>query len=275
VPVVAVAVGVPAAAASVGSAAELTYSVAPLIDVYAPYGAQSILVSNGSDTDYSGPLTFETSAWTSTAPFVIPDATMTAVGSTNVWTVANASIPANQTVVFPLTWDGPYPAAAEQQTLTVTADPNLATVTPVGEAAVASPYQLLWYAVTPGGEGMPDGTPSFFIGNTTETAFGPTSTVRMQLWGFPLSSFPPIIVDGVPYPGRRIVDGGIIARYDDVLTTVASRGGKLDFDIQWGTALPSVQQARQLNSITPAVGGPLTLLGTGTLYSPYNPPIEP
>jgi hypothetical protein len=270
-PVIAAAIAAPALAASGGSTATLTFAVAPLVDVYAPFGTTSLLVTNTSGVEYSGPLTFSTPVWSSTAPFTVPGATMTTVGDTNVWTIADTTLPANESVSFPLTWDAPYPVSAEQHTVSATVDPARGSITPTGDETVWSPYQLLWYAVTPGGQGNSAGTPGFFIGNTTETDFASTdTTIRMGVWSFPIVQGFPITAEGATYTGARVAENGqFVFRYDDVPAAVPSGGGKLDFTFNWATpgTGPVTQQQRQLASIIPEPAATLATLGSLTIYS--------
>jgi hypothetical protein len=275
VPIIAAAVSAPALAASGGTTARLTYSVTPLVDVYAPYGTQSILVTNTTGVDFSGELVFSTPEWSSTAPFELAGATMTG-GTASVWTIPNASIPANDSASFALTWPAGYPVTAEQQPLTVTADPTLAIVSPSGDETIFSPYQLLWYAVTPGGQGNPSGTPGFFIGNTTGTDFASANTdIRMGVWSFPIAIGYRINVDGTSYNGARIAENGtFVFLYNDVPTAVPADGGRLDIPFEWtalGGSIPVAQQQRQLFSIIPDPAVPMATLGSLTIYSISRP----
>lgn len=268
VPVVAVAVAAPLATASVGTST-LTYSVPAFAAEDAPYGSTAVLVTNGSAQAYSGPLTFRTPAWGSASLF-IDGVTAAAEGSSFVWTIPNASIPANGTVAFPVTWARPYPTTAEQQTLTVTADPTRATTVAGGDVTLHSAYQLLWAAVTPGGQGNPSGTSSFFIGNTTETDLTSAATVaRTGTWSFPLPVVVPVMVNGVRFNGARAAENGtFVGRYENVPTPVAAGGDKLHFSYIW-SGTNTTQQARQLISIIPDSGVVLPILGSGTIYSYY------
>ena len=273
VPVIGAAIAVPAAAASVGPAA-LMFSVTPLVDVYAPYGSQLVVVSNTSGQDYAGPLSLRTDAWQTTAPFTIPGATMTVEdgGSANVWTIADASIPADQSLNLPLSWAGPYPMTAEPLGLTVIVDPTRASVAPAGDTTIASPYQLLWYAVLPGGQGNAAGTSGFFIGNTTESEFASNTTARVALWPFPIEAVRPMSVDGVGHAGRRVYEAPtILGRYDDIPVTASARVGKVDFIFDESASTPSGPQgSTNIISLIPASGS-LSFLGDVTMYSPYTP----
>jgi hypothetical protein len=265
--VVATTVAVPLAAASVVPA-DLVFDVAPLVEADAPYGSTAMRVSNTSTIDYDGPLTLTTPAWGTVESFAVTGATAVAVGSDRVWTIPAVSIPASQSVVFPLTWTGPFPLLAEAQPLTVAADASRGTVR--GSGTVVSPYQLLWFAVTPGGDGDAAGTPSFFIGNTTETALASSTTaIRANLWSFPLTSSQPIVAGAARYPGARVADGGtIITRYV-VPTPVPARVGKLLFAIEWSNRTAAAQQHQSIRSITTAAGVTLSALGSTMLHSAY------
>src|SRR5690606_17427010 len=115
-------------------------------------------------------------------------------------------VPAHTSMLLALVWDGPYPASAEQRPLAAVVDATAATITASGATTVASPYQLLWYAATPGGQGDSAGTTSFFIGNTTETPFIATGAIRIELWTFPLPSVRPITTGGTRYAGERALE---------------------------------------------------------------------
>lgn len=274
VPVVAAAVATPLAAASAALAA-LTYEVAPIADHEAPFGASSLRVSNTGASDYTGPITLTTPAWTNVAPFEVNGAVRTTSDGSDIWTVPAASIPAGQSMDIPLTWAGPYPLATEQQPLTVSVDPLAASASPSGSAIIASPYQLLWFAVTPGGQGDPAGTPSFFIGNTTDTALDTTGEVRIGVWAFPQPSVRPIISGGTTYSGVRLAENGMfVGRYADVDLSASARAGRQVFSFAWGTpggTQPVPQQSRQVLSITAVSGETFALLGSGTVYSSYRP----
>ena len=260
-------VAVPLAAASVVPA-DLVFDVVPLAEADAPYGSTAVRVSNTSATDYDGPLTLTTPAWGTVESFAVTGATAVTVGSDRVWTIPAVSIPASQSVVIPFTWTGPFPLLAEGQPLTVAADASRGTVR--GSGTVVSPHQLLWFAVTPGGDGNAAGTPSFFIGNTTETTLASSATaIRASLWSFPLTSSQPIVAGGVRYAGARVADGGtIITRYV-VPTPVPARDGKLLFAIEWSNRTAVAQQHQPIRSITTAAGVTISALGSTMLHSAY------
>jgi hypothetical protein len=275
VPVIAVAVATPLAAAST-SLASLTYEVTPLVDIDAPYGAVSVRISNTGTIDFAGPLTLTTPSWASIAPFSITGAIASSAGGNDVWTIPAGAVPAGQSLVLDLSWAGPYPLTAEQQPLTVSVDPLIGTATPSGPAAIASPYQLLWFAATPGGEGNVAGTPSFFIANTTETPLDATGEIRIGVWTFPRQSVMPISSGGTTYPGQRVAENGTFTgRYQAVDLDVPARTGRQIFTVNWsilaGTQ-PVPQQNRQLQSIVSTTqAATFTPLGSVTLYSSYRP----
>ncbi|WP_309129774.1 hypothetical protein [Microbacterium sp.] len=270
VPAVAVAIATPLAAASTATAA-LTYEVTPIADVYAPYGAVSVRLTNTGTAEYSGPITLSTPAWATVAPFSVPGATPTTADGTTVWTIPAASIAAGQSIVLDLTWDGPFPEAAEQRPLTVAVDSS-ASITPAGPVTVASPYQLLWYAVTPGGQGNPAGSPGFFIGNTTETPYSDTGAIRTGVWGFPLPSVRLFTSNGVTYNGERAAESGqFIARYFDIPLSVPARTGRQVFEYLPSTSGPALQHSRPLISILTDPATEFDTLGDLALYSPYRP----
>lgn len=273
-PIVAVAVSTPFAAAST-ALAELTYDVAPLVTEEAPFGAVSIRVMNTSDVDYAGPLTLTTPVWATTAAFAIPGAVVTSDGADTVWTIPAVTVPAGESLVLHLTWDGPYPLTAETQPLTVTVATLVGSITPTGTPIVTSPYQLLWYAATPGGQGNTAGTPSFFIGNTTETPYANTGVIRTDTWGFPLPTSRRIITNGVTHNGVRVAENGsFVARYDGVALNSPARSGRQLFTYTDQTVpgtIKTTQQARQLRSITTDPATVFAVLGPATLYGPYRP----
>lgn len=271
-PVVAVAVSTPLAAASVGLAA-LTFDVTPIVTEEAPFGATSVRVSNTSTVGYSGPLTFTTPPWVTTAAFSIAGATESTVGGVVTWTIPSVTVPAGETLILDLTWDGPYPLTAETQPLVATVDPLAGAITPTGVPTVTSPYQLLWWAATPGGQGNTSGTPSFFIGNTTETALADTGDIRTDTWSFPLPVVRTIETNGVTHTGVRIAEnGGFRGYYADVTLAAPARTGRQVFTFTNQTAPVAgtfAQQGRQLRSITTDPATTFALLGSGTLYGPY------
>lgn len=271
VPVMAVAVATPLAAASTGPAV-LTYQVTPLVEVAAPYGSVSITVSNTSTMPYSGPITLTTPAWATVAPFLLAGTTSASAGENRVWTIPAATIPANESIVLNLTWDGAYPLTAEEQPLAVSVDAAAASISASGSTTVASPYESAWCAVTPGGEGNPAGTASFFIGNTTELPYIAGGTLRTEIWTSPLPPVPSMVADGTTYTGERVLERGEpIARYAGISLNVAARSGKLLFTFVPPAALPDTQESRRLLSFTADDSLTLDTLGDLTLYSPYAP----
>ncbi|KJQ54304.1 hypothetical protein [Microbacterium sp. SA39] len=272
IPVVAVAVSTPLAAASVGAAA-LTFAVAPLVDIDAPYGAQALTVTNTGTEAFTGAIVFSTPAWATIAPFTSAVMVQGTDGSNITWTLPAGFLPAGQSLQIDLEWTtGAWPLTAEVQPLSASIDSTLGTITPVGGPTVASPYQLLWFGVTPGGAGNVNGTPSLFIANTTETPFNGAVTTRYTpTWTFPLVSATPIVINGTSY-GTRVAENGVfVARYNNMPVSVAARGGEQALPFTWvlpgGPAI--AQQQRNLGVTTTGTGETLPLLGSPTIYSAY------
>ncbi|KJQ54305.1 hypothetical protein RS85_01907 [Microbacterium sp. SA39] len=194
-------------------------------------------------------------------------------GTNITWTLPAVFLPAGQSLQIDLEWTGPYPSPApEVQPLSASIDSTLGTITPVGAATVASPYQLLWMAVTPGGAGSVAGTPSLVVRNTTEAPFNGTVTTRYAPpWTFPQPSATPIVINGTSYGARVAENGVFVVRYTDMPVTVTARGGEQILPFTWtvaGTA-PTPQQQRNLGVTTTGTGETLPILGSPTLYSAY------
>lgn len=271
VPVIAVTVGTPLAAASAGTAA-LSFDVVPLVDIEAPYGAQALRVANTGTTDFSGPIAFSTPSWTTVAPFTLAGAVQGVDGPNTTWTIPAAAVPAGQSILVDLSWSGPFPASAEVQPITATISPASGSITPVGTPTVASAYALLWYAVTPGGAGNVRGTPSIVLGNTTETSYA-TATLRMPVWGFPMQSVTPITIAGTTYGVRAAENGQFIGRYADMPVDLSAREGRQVLPFTWtllGTN-PIPQQSRNVISVITGTGETLSVIGSPTVYSSYRP----
>ncbi|MFW6773796.1 hypothetical protein ACOACO_05900 [Nocardioides sp. CPCC 205120] len=274
-PAVAVVAAAPAFAAS-STGSTLVYTVTPVVTAEAPFGTASVTVTNTSAVDYSGPLTFTTPAWTVSSPFTLDGAAAERVQAGGVaadrWQLTAASVPAGESVVHTVAWDG-FAATPEAQPLTVTPDPVRGTAAPSGDATVHSSYQLLWFAAVPGGQGSPSGSSGFFIANTTPVPLtSADTTVRTRVWSFPLPSAIGFTVGGVPYAGQRAVENGaFVAIFNDVPVTVPADGGRLDFTMNWptpsGTSRPP-QQSKPIVSIVTDTGTGLTGLGDLLLYSP-------
>ncbi|WP_350353253.1 hypothetical protein ABS642_10270 [Microbacterium sp. A8/3-1] len=272
VPVVAVAVSTPLAAASVG-AASLTFAVAPIVAVEAPYGAQALTVTNAGSEPFTGAIVFSTPAWATIAPFTSAVMVQGTDGSNITWTLPAGFLPAGQSLQIDLEWTtGAWPLTAEVQPLSASIDSILGTITPAGGATVASPYQLLWFGVTPGGLGNTAGTPSLFIANTTEAPFNGVVTTRYTpSWTFPLVSATPIVINGTSYGSRQAENGVFVSRYTNMPVSVAARGGEQTLPFSW--VLPGgptiAQQQRNLGATTTGAGETLPVLGSPTIYSAY------
>lgn len=263
-PVIAMAVATPLAAASTEQPA-LTFEVSPLVDVDAPYGTRTLRLSNPSATDFTGPLTFRMPAMSEATPFLLASGVHSRDGAEDIWTIPSITIPAGETVMLDVTWPGPFPLASEAQPLTVTTDPARGTITPAGNTDVTSPYQYLWAAVTPGGEGSPAGTTSIFIGNTTETTYVAVVPPRLPLWTVPLAAAVPLSVNGTRYTGLKTLENNVLfASYPGVPVTVDARSGKQLFTLLWGSGGASSQQHRALISM-----GDLPFLGDTMIHSRY------
>jgi hypothetical protein len=272
-PVVAVAAATPLAAASVRGAA-LTFAVDQLVDVEAPYGTQALTVTNMGTVDFTGQIVFSTPAWSWIAPFTSPAMVQRWDGTKVTWTLPAGFIPAGQSVRINLEWTRPFPRNGETRPLTAAIDPTLGSITPVGSPAVASPYRLLWFGVTPGGAGSLAGTPSLFIANTTEVPLNTTSLLATEAWTFPRAAAQPLVVEGTTYPGQEItVDGQYRAIYN-IPTNVPARTGRLLMSYAWlpvQGSEPIAQQQKNLLSVMPATGVTLTALGSPIIYSAYRP----
>lgn len=269
VPVVAVAVSTPLAAASVGAAA-LTFEVVPLVDTDAPFGARALTVTNTGTADFTGPIVLSTPAWATIAPFTADGAVQGTAGSNITWMLPAAEVPAGQSLQVDLTWTGPYPTIApEVQPLTATIDPALGSITPTGETDVTSPYQLLWFGAYPGGEGSPAGS-FLYLSNTTETPFSGTVTLRYAPWTFPLQSVPPIVIGGTSYGQRVAENGRFVARYLDMPVSVAARAGQQILSFTWAAVNGTAQQQRAIASVVTGGGATLPVLG-GPIYAAYRP----
>ncbi|WP_029262831.1 MULTISPECIES: hypothetical protein [unclassified Microbacterium] len=265
-PVVAMAVATPLAAAST-ELPVLTFEVSPFVDADAPYGTRSVRISNSGPADFTGPLTFRMPGMNVAAPFLLAGAVHSRSADEDAWTVPSISVPAGETVALDLTWPGPFPLTPETQSLTVVTDPARGTITSTGSTEVTSPYQHLWAAVTPGGDGSPGGTTSIFIGNTTETPYDGQVSSRLPLWTLPVVAAVPLSVNGTRYPGVKTLENNqLLAAYPDIPVTVEARTGKQLFTLLWGPggAGADGQQHRALI----ALGG-LPFLGDVVIHSRY------
>ncbi|MHC9046860.1 hypothetical protein ACYX8G_19925 [Microbacterium saperdae] len=263
-PVIAVAVATPLAAASREQPA-LTFEVSPLVDVDAPYGTRFLRLSNPSSTDFTAPLTFRMPAMSEATPFLLPGAVHSRDGDDGIWTIPSITVPAGETVMLDVAWPGPFPLAPEAQSLTVVTDPARGTITTTGNTEITSPYQYLWAAVTPGGDGSPAGTTSIFIGNTTETPYGIPVSPRLPLWTLPVVAAVPLSVDGTRYPGVKTLENTqLLVAYPDIPVAVEARTGKQLFTLLWGPGGVGAngQQHRALISM-----GGLPFLGDILIHS--------
>lgn len=266
-PVIAMAVATPLAAASTEQPA-LTFEVSPLVDVDAPYGSRTLRLSNPSTTDFTGPLTFRMPAMSEATPFLLAGAVHSRDGAEDIWTIPSITIPAGETVMLDVTWPGPFPLASEAQPLIVTTDPTRGTITPSGNTDVTSPYQYLWVAVTPGGEGSPAGTASIFIGNTTETPYNTPVSPRLPIWNLPQLIALPLSVNGTSYAGRRTLENNaIVASYPSIPVSVEARSGKELFTLLWGPSSDPNAAAQQHKALISM--GDLPVLGSPLIHSRY------
>jgi hypothetical protein len=265
-PVVALTVAAPLAAASTELPA-LTFEITSLVDVDAPYGTQSLRIINPAPVAFNGPLTFRMPVMSVAAPFELPGAVRTRDGDEDIWTIPSITVPAGETTMLNLTWPGPFPLAAEEQRLTVKTDPTRGVITPTGATLVTSPYQYLWVAITPGGNGTPGGTQSFFIGNTTETGFNTPVSPRLPVWTWPQQVAVPLSVDGKRYPGNRALeDNTYVAAYPSIPVNAEARTGKEVFTLLWGAS--DINAAAQQHRALLSVAG-LPILGDPLIHSRY------
>lgn len=262
----AIAVATPLAAASTQQPV-LTVEVSPFSDADAPYGTRSVRISNSGPADFTGPLTFRMPGMTVAAPFLLGGAVHSRSADEDMWTVPSISVPVGETVTLALSWPGPFPLTPETQPLTVATDPEQGTITDTGSMEITSPYQHLWAAVTPGGDGAPGGTTSIFIGNTTEAPYDAQVSSRLPLWTLPVVTAVPLSVNGTRYPGVKTLENNqLLVAYPDIPVSVEAHTGKQLFTLLWGPGGlgASGQQHRALI----ALGG-LPFLGDVVIHSRY------